>query len=214
MAMKKIFASIRGAFAALLVLPFAFASTPAAACAELPLLGSLCLFAGNYAPRGWAFADGQLLPIATNTSLFSIIGTTYGGDGRSTFALPDLRGRAPLSAGSGPGLPNFALGQAGGGVSTSLTDANLPNHTHTATVSTTVANEDGNTDLPAGAVWASDGRNEIYFSGTPTNADQLAGNAVTVSIGNTGGSQTFSTQSPYLTLNWLIATQGVFPVRP
>ena len=213
MIVKKLFNVGRFVFAALLLLPLTLGSKPAVACAAEPYIGSLCLFAGNFAPRGWALANGQLLPISQNQPLYSILGTTYGGDGRTTFALPDLRGRAPLSAGQGNGLPSFRLGQAGGSVTTNLTVANMPNHSHSATVSTTVANEQGNASLPAGAVWAQDSRSDIYFSGPPTNPDELAGNAVTVTVGNTGGSTPFSTQSPYLTLNWIIALQGIFPSR-
>lgn len=211
-ARKTIFA-VRFVLAALFLAPLGLASPPASACSTEPYIGSLCLFAGNFAPRGWALANGQLLAISQNSALFSILGTTYGGDGRTTFALPDLRGRAPLSAGTGPGLPNFSLGQSGGGVTTSLTTANMPSHTHSATVSTTVANEDGNTDSPAGALHASASRTDIYFTGTPANPDQMAANAVTVTIGNTGGGQIFSTQSPYLAMNWIIALEGIYPSR-
>ena len=210
---KKLASALRRTLAVLIVSPLAWMSTPASACSTEPYIGTLCVFAGNFAPRGWAFAHGQLLPISQYQALFSLLGTTYGGDGRTTFALPDLRGRAAISAGQGAGLPDFRLGQPGGDVTTSLSVANMPNHTHSVTVSTTVANEDGNTDLPAGAVWASESRSDIYYTGTPTNSDELAGNAVTVEIGNTGGSQSINTQSPYLTLNWIIALEGIYPAR-
>ena len=97
-----------------------------------PFIGQITLFAGNFAPRGWAFCNGQLLSIAQNTALFSILGTTYGGNGQTTFALPDLRGRVPVHAGQGPGLSNYDLGQQGGAESVTLTTAQMPAHTHPA----------------------------------------------------------------------------------
>ena len=97
-----------------------------------PLLGQIIMFGGNFAPRGWAFCDGQLLPIAQNTALSSILGTTYGGDGRTTFGLPDLRGRVPMGGGHGPGLSPRSLGQKGGNETTTLTVSNLPPHNHSA----------------------------------------------------------------------------------
>src|SRR5437879_11862971 len=98
-----------------------------------PLLGSIIMFAGNFAPRGWALCNGQILPIAQNTALFSILGTTYGGNGQTTFALPDLRGRVPVGSGQGPGLSNYDLGQQGGSESETLTVNQMPEHTHAIT---------------------------------------------------------------------------------
>ena len=104
-----------------------------------PFLGQIMMFAGNFAPRGWALCNGQMLPISANTALFSILGTTYGGDGRTTFALPDLQGRTAIHHGSGPGLPSVTLGAKGGHATTTLTEQNLPPHTHAATVTNALA---------------------------------------------------------------------------
>ncbi|MGD1876993.1 MAG: phage tail protein [Kiloniellaceae bacterium] len=213
MSAMKCRALLRLVFAGLVVLPFIAGSKPAAACAGAPLLGSLCLFAGNFAPRGWALANGQLLPIAQNTALFSIIGTTYGGDGRTTFALPDLRGRVPISAGTGAGLPNYALGEKAGSPFTTLTLNNLPSHSHTATGTAKAATAAASTEAPAGAYWASDGRTKVYFSGSPNATTDMVSGGVAVSVGNTGEGQLFQTQSPYLAMNWIIATTGIFPSR-
>ena len=124
-----------------------------------PFIGQIMMFSGNFAPRGWAFCDGQLLAIAQNSALFSIVGTTYGGDGRTTFGLPDLRGRTPVHQGNGPGLPPVSLGQKGGAASTTLIVQNLPAHTHAATVtenlSVGVSTVTASLDDPAGAILGS-----------------------------------------------------------
>ena len=158
-----------------------------------PLLGMIVLFAGNFAPRGWAFCNGQLLSIAQNTALFSILGTTYGGDGRTTFALPDLRGRVPLHAGAstGPGLSHRELGERGGSESVALTGAQLPPHQHTLQ-----AAPEANGD-PAGGILAA-------------ATDEKRGQTVT---GVAGGGQPHDNMQPYLGLNYIIALQGIFPSR-
>src|SRR5450631_4459450 len=112
-----------------------------------PLLASIIIFASNFPPKGWAFCNAQILSIAQNTALFSLLGTTYGGDGITTFALPDLRGRLPVQAGQGPGLSNYDLGQSGGSESTTLLLSNLPQHNH----SLNAVSEAGSTSAPAGA---------------------------------------------------------------
>ncbi len=171
-----------------------------------PLIGQLMLFAGNFAPRGWALCDGQLLAISANTALFSILGTTYGGDGRTTFALPDLRGRAPVHAGTGPGLSAIQLGEKGGHESLTLTAANLPSHNH----SLNVDNSAGEQRNPANNVLgleAAAPRTRGYSDGA-VNASMRAD-----AIGNTGGGQPVSLRDPYLAMNWCIALQGVFPSR-
>ena len=121
-----------------------------------PTLAEIRMFAGNFAPRGWALCEGQLLPISDNQALFSLLGTIYGGDGRTTFALPDFRGRCPISPGNGPGLPGYNVGQKVGAATTSLTVSNLPPHTHAATT-TAQANalpSQGDSAVPAGRTWA------------------------------------------------------------
>jgi microcystin-dependent protein len=172
------------------------------------MIGEIRMFAGNFAPRGWALCNGQLLSIAQNTALFSILGTTYGGDGRTTFALPDLRGRVPISAGQGPGLSDKRLGQQGGQETVTLTANEMPAHTHTATINadTSVAISDQPRNLiPA--------RNA---AATPQYGDKITGklNDKTVSVENAGGNQPHENMPPYTTVNYIIALQGIFPSRP
>jgi microcystin-dependent protein len=169
-----------------------------------PFIGQITLFAGNFAPRGWAFCNGQLLSIQQNTALFSLLGTTYGGNGQTTFALPDLRGRAPISAGQAPGLSNYVLGQSGGTETTTLTINQIPAHVHTTVA---VSSPDpGTTTNPANAVLANSGEVPIYGTSNP---QQLAG----PTTGLSGSNQPFSNLSPYLTLNYIIALQGIYPPR-
>lgn len=211
--------------------------TTASACSTDAYLGTLCLFGGNFTIRGYASAQGQLLPISSNTALFSLYGTTYGGDGRTTFALPDLRGRSPIGQGTGPGLDSIALGQRGGSPTHTLSVLEMPSHSHNA--ATTVVNTSdtsassaalralaagADTNNPTGGVLANSPRREnIYNSGTP-NVDMSADAIVLdvqVSVSSTatttvfpdGGSRSFNIRSPYLGMNWLVATQGIFPSR-
>ncbi len=168
-----------------------------------PFIGELMIFAGNFAPRGWAFCNGQLLPIAQNTALFSLLGTMYGGNGQTTFALPDLRGRAPIHAGQGPGLSDFTQGEFGGEENHTLTVAEMPAHTHTAFADAT----NGTVDLPVNALPA---RNpaSIPAYGAGTSATLAANH-----VGAAGGSQPHNNMPPYLVLNYCIALEGVFPSR-
>lgn len=170
-----------------------------------PFLGQMIMFGGNFAPRGWAYCEGQLLPISQNTALFSILGTTYGGDGRTTFALPDLRGRSPIQHGTGPGLPTFRLGQRGGNENTTLTVNNIPSHDHQIMVTNSLAT----TDAAKGNYLAkrTSGDDLIYDTVSPDKA--LGANAVS----NTGGGMSFSNRSPYLVVSFIIALQGTFPSR-
>lgn len=165
------------------------------------------MFAGNYAPRGWAFCNGDLMAISQNTALFSLLGTTYGGDGRSTFALPDLRGLAPLQAGQGPGLSNRVLGDRGGSASVTLTSAQMPAHSHVANS----VNGGGDQSAPGGNVWAQavSGRRAMPAYAATANAAMAAG-----ALAGTGGSQPHDNMHPYLALNFIIALQGIFPPRP
>lgn len=170
-----------------------------------PYLAQIILFAGNFAPRGWAFCDGQLLPITSNTALFSLLGTTYGGDGRTTFGLPDLRGRAPVHAGQGPGLQNLPLGQHGGTETHTLTVAELPSHQHgfKQPCGSSAVNA---SDNPANKVSAPAGE-DIYGDAT---ANTFMSPGVTDAAGS---GQAFSVQQPYLALNYIIALVGTFPSR-
>ena len=185
-------------------------------------LASMCVFAGNFAPRNYAFAHGQLLAISQNTALFSLLGTIYGGDGRTTFALPDTRGRALIGAGRGPGLSDYRIGQRGGVETVTLTVNQMPSHTHTATTNVTGtatlhANSSGNADSPSGNVPARKPRDSIYSSSAPDvtmspSAISLSLNANTT-VTNTGGSQAHENRMPYIVVNWIITIQGLFPSR-
>lgn len=170
-----------------------------------PFLGQIMLTPYNFAPQGWAFCNGQLLSIIQNTALFNLIGTTYGGNGIATFALPDLRGRTPIAAGQGIGLIPYNLGDRAGAESVVITVSEMPAHNHSVPCSTAR----GNSATPtAGAVWAaSSGRDNNYSSATPDST--LAPGAIAAY----GGSQPHENRPPFLTLNYCIALQGIFPTR-
>ena len=174
-----------------------------------PFVAEIRIFPFNFAPKGWAFCDGQLLPLSQNTALFSLLGTTYGGDGKSTFALPDLQGNAAMHPGQGPGLSLHDLGETGGSESVTLLQSEIPAHAHAVG---RALNADGNTISPANAVWAQSaagrGAAALYKDGAPTGPVQLQSLAVT------GGGLPHNNMQPYLTLNFCIALQGVFPPRP
>lgn len=171
-----------------------------------PFLGQIQPFGFNFAPRGWALCNGALLPISSNTALFSLLGTTFGGDGRTTFALPDLRGRSIVGVGSGPGLDTISWGERGGSYYTNISVAHMPAHNHTAAIkaSTTASDE----DAPTNAMALGSGQ-EIYTSAAPTT-DLKAG---TVDVGNTGGSQALNIRNPFLGIYVSIALTGIFPSR-
>ncbi|MCB9745839.1 MAG: phage tail protein [Alphaproteobacteria bacterium] len=162
-----------------------------------PFLGQVTIFAGNFAPRGWAFCDGQLLPISQYSALFSILGTTYGGDGRTTFALPDLRGRTPIGPRNGPGLSDYRLGQQGGSQTNTLTVSEMPSHNHSASLQT--YGKAGALGDPVGLV------NGPVDTSAPINTS--------ATVGNTGGNQPVNNLQPYLAINYIIALQGIFPSR-
>jgi len=182
-----------------------------------PFLAQIIMFAGNFAPRGWALCDGQTLSISENTALFSILGTTYGGDGRTTFRLPDLRGRGPLHAGSGPGLPNIPLGQVSGTPTTTLNVNNLPPHNHGAVVTNTlkvgVSTQSGAEDDPDGTIFGAGA--EIFTEAAPDaemGDGSIAGD-VTVAIQNAGNGTSFNNYHPFASVNFIIALVGTFPSR-
>lgn len=168
-----------------------------------PFIAIILMFGGNFNPRGWAFCQGQLLSIAQNTALFSLLGTTFGGNGQTTFALPDLRGRVPIGFGQGPGLPPYALGQLGGTETTTLTQAQMPAHNHGIAGSSLA----GNASLPTGAVPANSGALDKEYSTVLTSS--VAMNPT----GIAGGSQPFAIRDPYLCLNFIIALEGIYPSR-
>lgn len=166
-----------------------------------PYIGEIRLFAGNFAPRDWALCQGQILSIAENEVLFQLIGTTYGGDGQQTFALPDLRGRLPVHQGQGPGLSGRTIGELGGTESVTLTVAQMPAHSHLLFASGAAANSGS----PAGALLAATPVNSYDSTGAP--AATMAGASIT----NSGGTQPHENMGPSLTLNYIIALFGVFP---
>lgn len=184
-----------------------------------PFVGQIQPFGFNFAPRGWAKCDGQLLAISTNTALFSLLGTTYGGDGRTTFALPDLRGRVPMSDGTGPGLSTRKIGQKSGSETVTLNVTQMPAHDHsgTGTVTGTVqANSGaGDTDNPAGNTLATLSRTNQYSTAGPNTAmhdDTVTGTGIfTTSMA--GGSQSHNNMQPFLVINYCIALVGLFPSR-
>jgi len=168
-----------------------------------PFIAEIRIFAGNFAPRGWAFCNGQLLPVSQNTALFSLIGTTYGGDGRSTTALPNLEGRAPMHPGRGPGLTSKRLGQRGGVETVTLSEAQMPSHTHTLRADTASANS----RTPQGNSLARAAGGLTY--GTASNLVDMAEQA----LPNTGGSQAHNNMQPYMAINYIIALVGLYPSR-
>lgn len=170
-----------------------------------PYLGEIRMFAGNFAPVGWALCNGQTLSIAQNTALFSLLGTTYGGNGQTTFNLPDLRGRVPLGWGQGPGLTPRDLGEMAGTESVTLTINQMPAHNHTVAAVTSEGNQNSPTNnLPADTKLL-----DKEYSDAAANTSMKAS-----MIGITGGNQPFSVMQPYVTINFIIATQGIYPPRP
>ncbi len=165
-------------------------------------IGEIMLVGFTYAPRNWAFCDGQLLSISSNTALFSLLGTIYGGDGRTTFALPDLRGRQPVHKGQGPGLADYREGQRSGSETVTLTAQQMPSHTHLPRAS----GQAGTTSSPAGAYWAAGSGSVRPYHATPAVP---LGSAVQ----STGGSQSHENMAPYLTLSFIICLQGIYPSR-
>jgi microcystin-dependent protein len=170
-----------------------------------PFVAEIRIFPFNFAPKGWAFCNGQLLPISQNTALFSLLGTTYGGDGKSTFALPNMQGNAPMHPGQGPGLSLHDLGEMGGTEFVTLLESEMPSHSHSI-----------------GAVGGFNGTNNDPTDGVPAKGDAgllpytPAGPSLTLAfqaIAPSGGSLPHNNMQPYLTLNFNIALQGVFPPR-
>ena len=168
-----------------------------------PFVAEIRIFPFNFAPRGWAFCDGQLLPLSQNTALFSLLGTTYGGNGKSNFALPDLQGRAPMHPGQGPGLSLHDLGETGGSETVTLLESEMPTHSHPVRASA----QDATTRIVAGQLPAT-GIGVAKFGPQPANVS-LSDRA----LAPTGGSLPHNNMQPYLTFYFNIALQGVFPPR-
>lgn len=189
-----------------------------------PFLGEIKMFGGNFAPRGFAFCWGQLVGIAQNAALFSLLGTTYGGNGQSTFGLPDLRGRSPVGFGQGPGLANVNLGEIAGSANTTLTINNLPAHSHAVTGTASVAvpaittegtsTSPSNTSVLATTVDNAAGAEVMVYGAGPGTTTLAPFNAtVSGSTGVVGNNFPFDNHSPYLGVNFIIALEGVFPSR-
>jgi len=171
-----------------------------------PFVAEIRIFPFNFAPKGWAFCDGQILPLSQNTALFSLLGTTYGGDGKSNFALPDMQGNAPMHPGQGPGLSLHDLGETGGSETVSLLESEIPSHSHTTMAFASV----GNRTTPAGNAISRVTGSTPFVPGSPTPALVTMSDS---SIAPAGGDQPHNNMQPYLTLNFCIALQGVYPPR-
>jgi microcystin-dependent protein len=172
-----------------------------------PFVAEIRIFPFNFAPRGWAFCDGQILPLSQNTALFSLLGTTYGGDGRSTFALPNMIDAAPMHPGQGPGLSLYDLGQQGGSQTVTLIESEIPAHSHNVQVKATPP--PGNAGSPDPTVHFARSSGGTAYSSTAANLTVMAPQT----IASAGGSQPHNNMMPYLTLSFCIALQGVFPPR-
>lgn len=179
-----------------------------------PFIAQIMMFGGNFAPRGWALCNGQILPIAQNTALFSLLGTTYGGNGQTTFALPDLRSRVPLHPGQGPGLSPYSLGQSGGTETVTLLQTQMPAHQHPFAVPTSSATANSpspaNNLLTTGVVTVAGNDIDVVGYRSGVQADGAMQPGVT---GIAGGSQPHENIQPYLCVNFIIALEGIFPSR-
>lgn len=196
--------SLKSLFAAAALATAAIVPTAKPAEAGMdPFVGEIMLVGFTFCPRGYAEANGQLLQISSHAALFSLYGAQYGGDGRTTFALPDLRGRVPVHVGQGPGLSNRAQGATGGSETNTLTVGQLPPHGH----SLNAISSGGDNPSPSGNLLADDGSDRIYAGGTPNT--QMAPSA----IGNTGSGQAVNNMQPFVTLRYCVALQGLFPPR-
>jgi microcystin-dependent protein len=171
-----------------------------------PFVAEIRIFPFNFAPKGWAFCDGQILPLSQNTALFSLLGTTYGGDGKSNFALPNMQGNAPMHPGQGPGLSLHDLGETGGSETVTLLESEIPAHSHTTMASAAV----GNRTTPAANSISRVTGSTPFVAGSPAPPIvAMSANSITP----VGGDQPHNNLQPYLTLNFCIALQGVYPPR-
>jgi microcystin-dependent protein len=191
-------------FPVLVLLGLALAPAPTHASSD-PFLGELMMTGHNFCPQGWAQAAGQILPIAQNQALFALLGTTFGGNGQTTFALPDLRGRVPMGAGQGPGLTNRTLGEQGGTETVTLAPSQMPVHVHAAGASSGL----GNTTNPTDALPATKARTLLYRTGSAATTTMAP-----EAIQPAGGGQPHANLPPFLTMTWCIALQGIFPQHP
>ncbi|HWJ81684.1 MAG TPA: tail fiber protein [Nocardioides sp.] len=169
-----------------------------------PYIGEIRMFAGNFAPAGWLFCEGQLVPISENDALFNLIGTIYGGDGQNTFALPDLRGRLPVHQGTGPDGTTYTMGESAGVETVTLTVNQIPNHNHPQTA---IAGQPGNAITPAGNLPA------MSLNVVPFIQDATSGTFNSAMVGSAGGSQPHDNMQPYLCVNFIIAQYGLYPFQ-
>jgi microcystin-dependent protein len=170
-----------------------------------PFIGEIRMFGGSFAPAGWAFCSGQLMPISQNDALFTLIGTTYGGDGEETFALPDFQGRIPIHQGTGPGIGNtFTIGEKAGVESVTLTVQQIPTHTHVPLCQPAVG-----ANAPTNAFWASHASAQIYSAAGPSAGTNFNNSA----LGVTGGSQPHDNMMPFLVVSFIISLFGIFPTQ-
>jgi len=182
-----------------------------------PMMGTIVLFGFSFAPRGWAKCEGQLLPISQYTALFSLLGTTYGGDGRTTFALPDLRGRVPVGDGNGPGLTPHTVGQRYGAEHFKLTDAQLPPHNHSVTAQVVMENKDADDDRPnthdTDMIGIPTAPTKIYTKDESLGNIKLSPKSVFVKQQTVGAGQDINNQQPSIAMNFCIAIEGTYPSR-
>ncbi|QNO26802.1 tail fiber protein [Sphingopyxis sp. OPL5] len=183
-------------------------TSPASAQATEMYLGQMMQVGFNFCPRGWASASGQILAISTNTALFSLLGTTYGGNGQTTFALPDMRGRMAINQGSGPGLSPYLLGEQTGTETTTLLTTQIPSHTHRSAVQTAVPQ--ANATTASGNAFGISSNSSFLGGSDPVGNLMSPG---TVQFQPTGNNIPIPVRPPYLTVQWCIATQGIFPAR-
>lgn len=170
-----------------------------------PFVGEIRMFAGNFAPRGWAFCDGQLLAVSQNDALFSLLGTIYGGDGRTTFALPDMRGRIPVHAGNGPGLSPRRLGAKTGAERETLSVAQIPAHDHSVHSN----NASGNSAVPSGYIARDAANSNLYIGALSNTTSAMSANMTT----NAGASRSHTNIMPYLCMHFIVALFGIYPSR-
>jgi microcystin-dependent protein len=171
-----------------------------------PFVGEIRIYPFNFAPKGWAFCAGQLMPISQNTALFSLLGTTYGGDGKSTFALPNMQGNAPMHPGQGPGLSLHDLGETGGSQTITLLQSEMPAHSHGVQAAPSVVAGDSN--IAQGNAFAKSSQGNVYSPAQ--NLIAMSGST----LAPAGGDLPHNNMMPYLTLNFCVALQGIFPARP
>ncbi len=173
-----------------------------------PFVAEIRIFPFNFAPKGWAWCDGQLMPLSQNTALFSLLGTTYGGNGKSNFALPDLQGRAPMQPGQGPGLSLHDLGESAGSETVTLLESEIPSHSHGLNASSAAADEEGQKLATSAVPGAQQGSNQIY---APLSSGMVS--MAPEALAPAGGDAPHNNMMPYLTFYFCIALQGVFPPR-